>query len=53
MSRLRWPGSKGLIRGFTRDANGGLFGEVLFADASAAGSLLRVTNTPTISETLP
>ena len=53
VSRLRWPGSKGLIRGFTRDANGGLFGEVLFADASAAGSLLRVTNTPTISETLP
>jgi len=26
---------------------------VLFADASAAGSLLRVTNTPTISETVP
>jgi hypothetical protein len=50
---LRWPGSKGLLRGFTRDANGGMFGEVLFADASAAGSLLRVTNTPAISETLP
>jgi hypothetical protein len=53
VSRLRWPGSKGLLRGFTRDANGGLFGEILFADASAAGSLLRVTNTPAISETLP
>lgn len=53
VSRLRWAGSKGLLRGFTRDATGGMFGEVLFADASAAGSLLRVTNTPTISETLP
>ncbi len=53
VSRLRWAGSKGLLRGFTRDANGGSFGEILFADASAASSLLRVTNTPTISETVP
>jgi len=53
VSRLRWPGSRGLLRGFTRDANGGMFGEVLFADASVAGSLLRVTNTPAISETVP
>src|SRR6266852_5363209 len=53
VSRLRWSGSKGLLRGFTRDANGGMFGDVLFADASAAGSLLRVTNTPAISETVP
>jgi len=53
VSRLRWPGSKGLLRGFTKDASGSMFGDVLFADASAAGSLLRVTNTPTISETVP
>jgi hypothetical protein len=53
VSRSRWAGSKGLLRGFTRDANGGMFGEILFADASTASSLLRVTNTPTISETLP
>ncbi len=53
VDRLRWPGSKGLLRGFTKNASGILLGEVLFADASAAGSLLRVTNTPTISETVP
>jgi len=41
--RLRWPGSKGLLHGFSKDANGVLQGEVLFADANAAGSLLRVT----------
>src|SRR5229473_862038 len=53
VDRLRWPGSKGLLRGFAKNASGILLGEVLFADASAAGSLLRVTNTPAISETVP
>jgi len=48
LDRLRWSGSMGLLRGFT-----GNFGEIFFADAAAAGSLVRVTNTASISESLP
>jgi hypothetical protein len=48
LDRLRWSGSKGLLRGFT-----GNYGEILFADAGTAGSLLRVTNTASVSESLP
>jgi hypothetical protein len=51
LSRLRWSGGKGLLRGFT-DAQI-TYGEILFANAAVAGSLVRVTNTASISESLP
>jgi hypothetical protein len=53
MDRLRFAGAKGLLRGFTKDASGGTYGEALFVDLAAAGSLLRVTSTPAISESVP
>jgi hypothetical protein len=53
LDRVRWSGSKGLLRGFTRDAAGATYGEILFADTGSAGSLVRVTSTPSISEALP
>jgi hypothetical protein len=53
LDRLRWSGSKGPLRGFTPAAGGATYGEILFADAATAGSLVRVTNTASVSETLP
>jgi len=51
MDRLHWSSGNGLLRAFT-DAQG-VYGEIFFADATSAGSLLRVTNTASISESLP
>lgn len=51
MDVLHWSGGTGLLRAFT-DAQSA-YGEIFFADASAAGSLLRVTNTASVSESLP
>lgn len=36
LDRLRWSGSKGLLRGFTPGTGGALYGEILFADVATA-----------------
>jgi hypothetical protein len=53
VERARWSGSKGLLRSFTLATGGATYGEILFADAGTAGSLVRVTNTSSVSEFLP
>jgi hypothetical protein len=53
VERARWSGPKGLLRGFTLASGGATYGEILFADAGTAGSLVRVTNTAAVSESLP
>jgi hypothetical protein len=44
-------GGRGLLSAFT-DANS-VYSDIFFVDAGAAGSLVRVTNTPSISESPP
>jgi hypothetical protein len=53
VERARWSGPKGLLRGFTLASGGAPYGEILFADAATAGSLVRGTNTASVSESLP